>query len=256
MKVYYSADKWKDYGDYYIYEDDQRTIGWKQARMGRVTGSTVSECIGNKSFRLNKSPLESQTNPLTNDPLEDPIVQVALEIAGVKEKVFTEESKRAIDHGILHESNGRDWYSRVNQVQVIEAPFGVPKFDGRIGASPDGIIIQNNQEMGLLEIKCPQRVYQSIIDYINHDKPYTEEYSHIPRGHYDQMQMNLAIFNKEWCDYLIYCTPEEFVFLERVHRNRKYWDSIYSKIQIFIDGVLQPILNFYHSKYPLLPGVK
>jgi len=229
----YSQDKWIDYGNYYIYNDEQRTIGWKQARKGRVTGSIVSECIGNKNFHT---------------PLE-----MANQIAGISSIPISSEQQKIMDYGTLHEDDARKWYSDMNGVTVREGGFAVPKFDSRIGMSPDGIVIINNEEVGLIEIKCPQSFYKPLIDYENKGRPSTEKYNHIWRSHYDQMQMGMAIFDKKWCDYIVFCIPDNKVFVERVYRNRDYWNEMYNKICKFIDTILKPILISIKSPYPYLP---
>ena len=120
--------------------------------------------------------------------------------------------------------------------------------------SPDGVVYDiYGNEIGLIEIKCPQKFYKPLKEYLADEKPYTENYDHIWRTHYAQMQMGMAIFNKEWCDYIVYCLPENYVFLERVPRNRKYWESLYSEVKIFITEILDPVLKSQGSKYPLLP---
>lgn len=240
----YDPGRWKDHGSYYTYEDSQRTIGWKQARMGRVTGSIISSCIGNTEYFNQETP-------------ED----IAKQIAGIKDKQFTPEAQARMDYGTIHESDARNWYalsytlvnSSKDQVRVIEKEFAVPKFDPRIGMSPDGMVIINEVEVGLIEIKCPQSFYRSLDIYLRNGRPRTSRYEHIYRSHYDQMQMGMAIFDKEWCDYIVYCIPENKVFLERVYRNRDYWDDIYRRVKIFIENILTPILVSTGSRYPLVP---
>jgi len=240
----YNIDKWIDYGDYYIYEDDASNMGTKQANKFRVTGSRVNSCVGG-----------SGGNPFkTKD-------DIALEIVGIKKQEETEEAKERIAHGIFHENSIRNWYNQsINyskpQFVVKSLNLAIPKFDMRLGTAPDGGIYENNKLIGLLEIKCPKIFYQSLKDYLELGNPYTPEYLHIYRSHYDQMQMCMAIYNVEWCDYVVCCIVENRIFLERVTRNREYWNNLYLKIQVFIETKLQPLINDINinpMKYPWNP---
>ncbi len=245
--MYYTPNKWRDFGDFYIYEDDQRNIGWKQVRIGRVTGSTVSYCVGNTHY--------ADSTP------ED----MALYIAQVKEKPERPRGKVNKEQGVRLEPAAREWYTRfvseandlrsvqLSNIEVIEVGFLVPKFDPRLGASPDGLVIIDGKLSGLIEIKCPVSTYYSIKKYLEKGCTQTPEYNHIIRAHYDQMQMEMAIANLEWCDYVIYCPAEDFVFLERVFRNREYFGRLYEKIKEFIKERLDPALKSVNSMYPLIP---
>lgn len=240
MNSYYSKDKWKDYGNYFIYEDDQRTIGWRQSRMGRVTGSIITKCV--------------------EDTLFSNIEDTAKEIAGILPKELSEKGKELTEYGIIHENDARDWYikysSKINPIKIKEVGFAVPKFDLRIGMSPDGIVCdQSGKEIGLIEIKCPKKMYKPILTHLNKggNVPNKGRPDYIWKSHYDQMQMGMAVFDKEWCDYIVYCIPENFVFVERVYRDTGYWNTLHNKVDEFIKEKLQPILNEIGSEYPLLP---
>lgn len=239
-KVYYSADKWKEYPDYYVYIDSEDTIGYKQSKKGRVTGHIVSECIGDTGYQGQ--------------------LLMAKKIAGLYKEEFTPEQKEKVEYGLIHEQEAKDWYTKVTG-NIVKSPyFAVPKFDYRIGAEHDGFIYdsQGNELDGILEVKCPKEMYKQLIDppkeSIEHNMMFN--YSHISRNYYDQMQMEMKIFNKNWCDYLVYCIPQNKVHLERVYRNDKYWDIMYEKICIFINAKVNPLLKEVNSMYPLDPAKK
>jgi hypothetical protein len=242
---YYKAEKWKDFGDFYIYVDNQGTIGWKQSKMGRVSGSTVSYCVGHTHY--------ADSTP------ED----MALYISKVKEKPERPRGKVNMELGVKYEPMARNWYLNAEKskisyngvLEVIEVGFMVPKFDRRIGASPDGLVLRDGKLEGIIEIKCPKESYRPIKEYLKEGNPYTETYEHIWKSHYDQMQMEMAVINVEWCDYIVFCPTENFIFVERVYRNRNYWNDLYGKIKIFITERLQPLLDSIGSMYPLLPPI-
>lgn len=269
----YSPDKWKDYGSYYVYEGEQRSIGWKQARTGRVTGSVVTTCVNGSNYNGVKVTPQDVAEEIagvkkkSEDPIELGNINTNEDYASMMHKIAiknrvdqrNETSKNNKNYGTNNEDTVRKWYASVTNTTVKEVGLAVPKFDLRLGMSPDGIVFEKDNEtfgIGLIEIKCPQKFYKPLQEFLDKGRPYTDEYTHIWRSHYDQMQMGMAVFDKEWCDYIVYCIPENQFFMERVFRNRKYWDDFYSKVKIFIETTLEPLLKSIGSTYPLVPTQK
>ena len=247
IKVYYSQSKWKEYPNYYVYEEsgpfssedekgqNKNTIGYKQSAKGRVTGSIITKCIKYDT------------------------ILAAKKIAGLYREEFTEEQSIRVNYGKDHEKDAREWYI-LSTGNIVKSPyFAVPKFDYRLGAEHDGFIYDKdgNELDGILEIKCPMEIYEPLLNitrpFLRLSGEKDNDYSHISESHYDQMQMEMEIFDKSWCDYVVYCIPKNFVFLERVYRNKEYWNILYEKIRIFIDAKLTPLLNEIGSEYPYNP---
>ncbi|KAL3906349.1 MAG: hypothetical protein SGILL_009305 [Bacillariaceae sp.] len=75
-----------------------------------------------------------------------------------------------------------------------------------LGASPDGMIVQGNDDDdstngsngGLLEIKS--------LWGRRHNKG-LPKFDHCPKRYYDQIQGQLAICDKEWCDLMLFIPP-------------------------------------------------
>ena len=171
--------------------------------------------------------------------------ELALEVAGIKEKVFSEESKKNMAHGTKEEPNARRWYENQFGVEVEEIGLAVPKWNFHLGASVDGIV---KDAKGIIEIKCPKKMYKPLIDHINlrstgwEPRPYYR--SHIWPTHYAQMQGGMAILGMEWCDYIVYSTSDRQVYHERIPFNSKYWqESLYPNIQTFLNQELFPLLE-------------
>lgn len=147
----------------------------------------------------------------------------------------TRYSQMIMNYGITTEPEARNWYSqRYNKVK--EVGLCVPKWDNRIGSSPDGIISKD----GLLEIKCPSKMYPLLWEYVEMKKKGWKSppsyHSHIYDSHYDQMQGNIAITGRKWCDYIVYCPNENVVFIERIYFNYWYWwKYLYPKLSKFLD---------------------
>lgn len=224
---------WLDCGSYFISNAEQRSPEWHKTRSGRVTASNFGTCAGHSKF-------SSPDN-------------LALEISGLKVKEFSEESKRVMDIGTKMEPDARTWYEKSRGVCVKEYGLAVPKWNLYIGGSPDGVIEDSD---GIIEIKCPERMYKPLKEKMEGCSDDSEDdttnknserdmfaHSHIWSTHYDQMQGCMAILNKSFCDYIVYCAPEDLVYVERIPFNKVYWETdLYPKIFYFIETKLKPLL--------------
>jgi hypothetical protein len=236
----YNPNKWKDCGKYWLYDTDQRDPDWLLVRLGRPSGSSCGSLIGHSIFS-------------TPD-------ETAATIAGVKKKDFTPQQIEVMDHGTKMEPFARDWYTSTNKVEVEELGFVIPKFDPEIGVSVDGDVIGTD---GMIEIKAPKKMYNPLKSYMakqsfgiipsgvgRNSMPL--EFSHIWQTHYDQMQLGMAILDKKWCDYIVYCADENCVFNQRIPFNESYWRNVmYPAIRSAIDHKIKPYLA--GSVIPLMP---
>lgn len=103
------------------------------------------------------------------------------------------------------------------------------------GASPDGLVIDaNDQSEGLLEIKCL---------WGRRNQKELAQFDYCPNRFYDQIQGQLAICDREWCDLMVYIPPtgrfKNYCIL-RVERDREYWSNvIHPNLTNFCDDVHQ-----------------
>mmetsp|Transcript_26674 Transcript_26674/g.37592 ORF Transcript_26674/g.37592 Transcript_26674/m.37592 type:complete len:330 (-) Transcript_26674:40-1029(-) len=92
--------------------------------------------------------------------------------------------------------------------------------NGLYGASPDGLVIDRKDgSEGLLEIKCM---------FGKRTKKKMKQYEYCPRRYYDQIQGQMAICNKPWCDLMIWIpknSKAKNYSILRVHRNETYWNE-------------------------------
>lgn len=210
------ASDWRDCGSYWVNNAPQGSERWHALR-NRITAS---------KFHNTK---------------RDNLQELAQSIVQPKQHAPNE----AMQHGIITEPLARDWYQRNYHCQVVEVGLAVPKWDTNIGASLDGDVVGTD---GIIEIKCPQKMYAPIEEYLAKVKqgwkPPFGYHEHIWHSHYDQMQGGMAICNKKWCDYIVYCTPENKVFVDRIPFNRSYWDNeLYPRLFHFNKEYLQPLLH-------------
>ena len=91
---------------------------------------------------------------------------------------------------------------------------------GRWGASPDGVVVDcRDGSEGLLEVKC---------SFARRRKPAHPQFEHCPRRYYAQVQGQLALADREWCDLVLWIprnSPQKNYCVVRVARDRKFWDD-------------------------------
>ena len=198
--------------------NEQRTPEWHAARQGRITASGVLGCIGYRfcSREEYADKLRGRTTTVQNEAM----------LAGIEYEPFA-----------------RQQYEHLKQCHVTEVGFMVPKFMPSIGASPDGLVGDD----GMIEIKCPATMYLPLTTPVSarrvdsRGRPF-----HIWESHYSQMQMQLAIADRKWCDYVVYAYETGEFYVERVRFNRVYWDYLLAHIKSFITQLvpdLEPAMS-------------
>lgn len=196
-----------------IYDIVQGTPEWLALRNGRLTMSNASSAIGTNRFETPE--------------------QLADILTGRKQKEFSEKSKILMKRGSDEEDNARQWYQeKYPKRKVSEIGFAIPDWNQKLGCSPDGLV----DEDGILEIKHVVEIYYLTSSYYNNKKG-KKLIDHIPATHYAQIQGNLGILERKWCDYIV-----------------RQFDGPILKIRIPFDDVfweekMKPGLNNFVEKY-------
>lgn len=232
--------RWFQFPHCWISMVKQGTIEWTELKTFRPGGASIAACVGNSSFTT---------------PDEE-----SLEIARLKEKVFSEKSLINIQRGVRNEPFAADWYAKNVNPNILEVGFVIPKWDLTIGVSPDRLVGSD----GLVEIKSPEIMYWPLVNKIDslnanpviNKQPIfsllPENYSHIWLSHLEQMQMQMAVCERQWCDYLVYCPDQEKVYLERIPFMKNWWEEdLYPRLKKFQTEKLWPLRK--DSKYPIMP---
>lgn len=183
---------WEEHNDYWLSLEEQRSQGWHGHRLGRITGSVAHSAAYYP---------ESYLYRLTNKEEPD------------------QKSKQRMEHGVITEPLARQWYEKYTGNIVTEVGLMVAKFDLSIAGSPDGLV----NDDGMLEIKCPVQPYACLQD------PTLNQRDATPDAHYSQIQLCLAVSKRSWCDYLVYCTNQQQVFLRRIYPDPEWWRDLYTK---------------------------
>lgn len=132
---------------------------------------------------------------------------------------------------------GNEWTQRGNELEprarkLYEMIVGEEtkqvgfcfKDDGRtVGCSPDSFV----GEDGLLEIKCPKA--STLIGYMLEER--------LPTTYKAQVQGQLWITGRQWCDFLAY-HPDFKPVIIRVERDEKFIAALEGLVNIFIEVMI------------------
>lgn len=200
---------------FWIAKVDQKSQLWHSLRYGRLTGTQH----GSNKYAPSK---EYQADIIT----------------ARRQHEFDSRSLARINYGNKKEPEYRRVYVQRTGYTVEELGFCIPKFDTRIGCSPDGYIRQQN---GIIEIKAPQHLAVSIKNYIRSGRK-SGDYDHIPDNHYRQMQWNMACTATDWCDYIV-GPKHDRPFVQRINYQPRYFKAIYKDAIKFYSKYVKPRLD-------------
>lgn len=189
----------------------QRTEEWFAERLGCCTASRASDVLariktGEAAVRR-KYRIQLCTERLTGLPT------ASYQNAAMQWGTMTEPEAR-----MAFEAERGAWVEEVGFIKHPEIAY--------CGASPDGTI----GEDGLIEIKCPESTTH--LDWT--------EQKRIPPEHIPQIQFQLWVTGRKWCDFVSYDPrfPERLrLFVVRAERDEKYIENLASEVCNFLAEV-------------------
>lgn len=140
------------------------------------------------------------------------------------------------EYGKQYEGSARKAYEGRNRYKVVDTGLIVSQKQPWLGYSPDGIVIENNKPIKLLEIKCPYSgMFQQnqfiqkanmllfvsgkenpAITFVNSCKylEFRDNFLTLKKNHlyYAQIQLGMTILNLPECDFVLY-SPYDDSFL-------------------------------------------
>lgn len=201
----------------------QGTPEWHAARCGKVTASRVADVIGRIKAGW-AAPRAAYMGQL-----------LAERLTGAVADTFTTPAMR---WGTEKEPEARTAYEFEADVGVELVGFlDHPRID-MSGASPDGLVGSD----GLVEFKCPQTVTH--ID--------TLIAGAMPDKHVAQVQWQLAVTGRAWCDFVSFdprLPDEKRMLVVRVQRDDALIASHEQMVAEFI-GELEARLYALNERYP------
>lgn len=172
---------------------EQRTEEWFAVRLGKVTGSRVSDVM-------------SKTESGYSATRANYMAQLICErLTGVKAASFT---SAAMEWGVENEPFAVAAYEAKAGVFVEPVGFIQHPTIALAGTSPDGFAAPD----GLVEIKCPNSATH-IDTLINQD---------VDNKYVKQMQWQMACTGRQWCDFVSFDPrlPENLqLFVKRIPRD-------------------------------------
>ena len=194
-----------------IHNFDQRSDEWYSIRLGRLTGSDFHTFLGNSETKKNKL-LQKAAEKITGKSDE--------------ERIISEDIQRGVDledEAILtYEMTTGNIVDKVGFIESNEY----------VGCSPDGLVGND----GIIEVKCPK---QSIFL-----KQVVEE--KIKPEYYTQIQFNLLISGRKWCDYIAY--NKNFpLFIKRFEIDEEVRDKIIKALEECTNKIKE-IVESYKQK--------
>lgn len=191
----------------------QRTEQWLRARLGHVTASEFSVAMGRRNGSLTQG-AETYLCTLIGEHLtREPGEQV---------------TARPLEWGIANEPAALGAYIFETGLDVEPQPFHRLEGEILVGASPDGFV-----EDGLVEVKCPYSTKEHVRNILTGD---------LCKEHYAQVQGNLWVTGREWCDYVSYdprVQAGKNISIVRVQRSEPYIKAMSQLILEFRDIMLR-----------------
>jgi len=188
---------------------EQRSEEWFQARLGLVTASRVADVLA----KIKSGESASRRNYK--------IQLVSERLTGERQETYINQ---AMQDGIDREQFARDRY--VQQFGEVEEVGFVKHPTLEAGASPDGLVGTD----GIIEIKCPMGSTHT-------ETLMTQD---IPSKYVPQVQFQLLVTGRKWCDFVSYnpMFPEHLqVFVKRIEADPVYQKELESEVRKFLEEV-------------------
>jgi hypothetical protein len=193
---------------------EQRTEEWFQARLGKVTASRVADVLS----KIKSGESASRRNYK--------IQLVSERLTGEKQETYINQ---AMQDGIDREFYAREKY--VQQFGEVEEVGFIKHPTLEAGASPDGMVGDD----GIIEIKCPMGSTHT-------ETLMTQD---IPSKYVPQVQFQLLVTGRKWCDFVSYnpMFPEHLqVFVKRIEADPVYQKELEAEVKQFL-GEVDEVIN-------------
>jgi len=202
-----------------VLQAEQGSEEWLQARVGLATGSRFGDIMA----KTRSGYSASRKNYMAELVVE--------RLTGNNTEMFTSS---AMQWGTDTEPVARLQYLLLTGNEVEETSLWIHD-TLPVGASPDGLV----GNKGTVEIKCPNTATH--IETLQSKK--------IPSQYYAQVQGQLWMTNRDWCDFISFDPrlPENAqTIIIHVLRDQKFIDELESEIRKFVKEVDEQV-NFIRS---------
>lgn len=194
-----------------IHDVEQGSPEWFAARSGIPTASEISSVLA--KGRSKNEPSKTRYNYMMKLLSERLTGEVLDGFAG----------NSHTERGHIHEPEARALYGFLNDVEPLAVGF-ITNDDRTCGASPDSLV----NDDGINEIK-------SKLPHIHLPVLLSQQ---VPTEHVLQIQTELWISEREWCDFISYW-PELPLVVVRVNRDEEKIGQIAEAVKIFNDELFE-----------------
>ena len=154
---------------------------------------------------------------------------------------------------IIKDYLGQQAQNGHNNITVDKCGFFVSKTHPFLGASPDGIV-SDNESSGLLEMKYIQMEESETLEEALIRKRICVNVSgileiHKKHQYYFQLQQQMFVANKEWNDFVVKGSRGRSVFIQRVIFDSSFWKTVLHKLEFFFHSYMLPEIAYPKVKY-------
>lgn len=196
-----------------IIDVEQGSQEWLNIRLGLISASRFKDIMTEPRSKADKEAgvLSDTAQAYMRELIAEIITGQQAEVSG-----------RALEWGAENEAAARSEYEFWHNSVVEEIGICISD-DYMTGASPDGFVGAD----GMIEIKCPYNTGNHVKTIITGE---------MPNEHMPQVQGNLWINGREWCDFISYdprVSGESCIFVSRVYRDNDYIENLATKVENF-----------------------
>ena len=229
----------KEFKDYYLLNCKQGSPDWHYLRKGRITASNLGTIMSIMGV--------CERAPYCTETAEEK----AQILVGNKKEEHTKEAKERMQLGNDYEDVVRQHLSEYLKCEIKETGFAIFKKYPYLGCSPDGLIERPGKPTIGVEIKSPRRMYKPLLKYMDkkEEDRNKNDYSHIWKSHYLQMQMNMNIMGMEEMIYAVYGIDDKEIFIQSVKVDKEYWnDVIIPTVTEYYEKYMKPLVSEENKK--------
>jgi hypothetical protein len=162
---------------------------WFNARLGKITSSSIWNLMVEPKEKAKK-----ESGELSSTAKDYLMSKLAEALTGV----YRDFKSDATTHGIEKEAEAIAYYMQQTGNKVQEVGF-IECIKGLYGGTPDGLV----NEDGIIQVKCPynyeKHIHYGLVDSVEFFKAKYREY-------YWQCQSDMLVAEKQYCDFVSYCS--------------------------------------------------
>lgn len=193
--------------DYNIAPDNKGDQAWHQQRLGKLTSSRFGDMMASGRGKDEKYGVAAMKY----------IYEKIAEQITMQPHIITSQ---ATDWGTQMEHDAIQKYEEETGNKVHQCGF--LEFGENAGGTPDGLVGDD----GIIEVKCP-------FNPANHVETFLEK--KVPKQYIFQIQGNLMVTGRKWCDFISYdprVTDNNLqLFILRVERDEEIIEAIQDRIK-------------------------